>query len=134
MADTANKKKTILIVDDDPDFRFQQRVQLEAEGFRVIEAESHQKARQLLERERFDLALVDLMMEEMDAGFSLCRELKKKRPDLPVVMITGVAQETGIEFDASTGEERAWIQADALLGKPVRFEQLMREIRRLLKE
>jgi hypothetical protein len=40
--------------------------------------------------------------------------------------------ETGIEFDAQTPDERSWIKADTLIQKPVRPEQLIREIERLL--
>lgn len=125
---------TILLADDDYDFRLQQRLQLEAAGYRVIEAESRRKATELLQSQRFNIALVDLMMEEADAGFSLCQELRKKSPSTPIIMITGVAKEAGMEFSVSTEEERSWIKADALLAKPIRFEQLHREIKRLLKE
>ncbi len=38
-----------------------------------------------------------------------------------------------MDFDAATDEERSWIKADAMLAKPIRFEQLKREIDRLLK-
>lgn len=123
----------VLIVDDDTDFLLQQRLQLEQAGFEVIEADSHEKARRLLETTPFDVAVVDLMMEELDAGFTLAYEIKRKNPAIPVIMVTGVAGETGIEFDAATREERSWIKADAFLAKPVRFEQLLREMNRLLK-
>lgn len=127
----SGEKKRVLVVDDDPDFRFQQKVQLEAAGFEVIEAESRKNAEALLETEKFDIAVIDLMMEETDAGFTLSRAIKRRRPDVPVIMITAVASETGLEFDAGTREEKSWIKADALLDKPVRFEQLLREINRL---
>lgn len=126
--------KTILVVDDDYDFRLQQRLHLEDAGYRVIDAEGRKKALETIANTKFDLALVDLMMEEVDAGFSLCQQIKKKYPRTPIIMITGVAEETGLEFSASTEEERSWIKADALLEKPIRFEQLHREIKRLLKE
>ena len=41
--------------------------------------------------------------------------------------------DTGVDFDLATRDERSWVQADAVLDKPVRFEQLQREIKRLLK-
>jgi len=129
----AETKRRILIVDDDPDFRFQQRVHLERAGFAVIEAEGLDKARLLVREGAFDLAMVDLMMEEFDAGFTLCHEIKKKNAGLPVIMITGVKGETGLDFDAATQEERSWIKADALLAKPVRPDQLLREVNRLLR-
>ncbi len=130
---TDTNQKTVLLVDDDPDFRFQQKAQLEARGYRVLEASGYGQALQLLNQHTPDIALVDLMMEQLDAGFTLCYRIKKKNAAIPVVMITSVASETGLEFDAATEEERSWVKADALLTKPVRFEQLEREMKRLLK-
>ncbi len=131
---TTGAAKTILIVDDDIDYLYQQRVELEAAGYRVIEAHSGAEAEKMLEKIHPSLVIVDLMMEEEDRGFSLCYAIKKRYSDVPVIMVTGVASETGIVFDASTKEEQRWVKADALLDKPIRFEQLLREIRRLLKE
>ena len=53
-------------------------------------------------------------------------------PFLPVILATGMVSETGIEFDAATAEERSWIKADTVLNKPLRYEQLKKEIDRLL--
>ena len=130
---TTETKQRVLIVDDDADVLLQYRLQLEGAGFEVIEADSAQKAEHLLRGEAVDLAIVDLMMEEMDAGFTLCYAIKKKDPTIPIIIVTGVARETGMEFDTATHEERSWIKADAMLAKPIRGEQLMREIQRLLK-
>jgi hypothetical protein len=49
-------------------------------------------------------------------------------------MVTAVAAETGLAFNVKTREEHRWIKADSLLEKPVRAEQLQREIKRLLQE
>ena len=127
-------EKTILIVDDDPDFLLPMQVRLSKAGYKVVTAESRKAAEETLEELRPDLAVVDLMMEHMDAGFTLCYHIKKKDPSIGVILVTGVAAETGLEFDAATSEERAWVKADAMLAKPVRFEQLEREIERLLKD
>ena len=127
-----NTNFTILIIDDDEDFRLNQKLQLEAAGYKVLEAESQNQGRELIKENNFDLAVIDLMMEEEDSGFTLCYELKKAMPEKPVIMVTGVAHETGIEFDVETREERSWIKADVLLDKPVRFEQLRGEIEKLL--
>jgi two-component system, OmpR family, response regulator len=122
--------KTVLIVDDDPDFLLQQKVQFEAAGYKPLTASTKDEALKLLENHCPAVAVVDLMMEEEDTGFVLCYQIKKQNPDVLVIMVTGVASETGIEFDAATEEERAWVKADALLPKPVRFEQLLGEIER----
>jgi CheY-like chemotaxis protein len=125
--------KTILVVDDDVDFLEQMKVHLEAAGYEVVTAPNEARATEILKDLRPDVALVDLMMEHMDGGFSLCYHIKRKDPSVPVILITAVTHQTGLEFDASTDEERSWVKADAMLAKPVRFEQLEREIERLLK-
>lgn len=127
------KVKTVLLVDDDQDFRMQQKIMLETLEYKIIEAESAAAAISLVENHTPDIAVVDLMMEEDDAGFTLCHSLKKKFPEMPIIMVTGVAAETGLAFNVKTREEHRWIKADALLEKPVRAEQLQREISRLLK-
>lgn len=129
---TAKTTKTILVVDDDVDFLTQHRILLESVGYEVLTAESQAQAEELLTRQQPDLAVVDLMMENADGGFALCYHIKKQNPGIPVILVTAVASETGLEFDASTDEERTWVKADAFLAKPVRFEQLRREIERHL--
>lgn len=127
------KGKTILLVDDDPDYLFQQKMELESEGFNIITAETRKIAKELLKELKPDIAIVDLMMEEMDAGFVLSYEIKKKYPDVPVIMVTAVTGKTGMEFDSVTPDEKHWIKADMIFTKPVRTEQLLKEIKRLLK-
>ncbi|NOX89401.1 MAG: response regulator [Calditrichaeota bacterium] len=130
MAD--NKK--ILIADDDIDMLEQLKMQLQGWGFEVIEAESQEEAERKLERLKPDLAIYDLMMENRDSGFVLSYKTKKKYPDVPVIIVTAVTGETGLKFDAGTEEMRRWIKAEAILDKDIRFEQLKREIDRLLGE
>jgi DNA-binding response OmpR family regulator len=113
----SENKPTVLLVDDDTDFLFQQQTQLEMAGYQVITAPNENQARKLLAERRPDLAVLDVMMDQPDAGFTL---------------VTGITRETGLEFDVSSAADRAWIRADAMLAKPIRFEQLKREIDRLL--
>ena len=127
-----NSQTTILLVDDDEDFLLQHKTLLEAAGFLVRTAGGQVEAEKMLAEQPPDLAIVDLMMEHHDAGFALCHHIKKFKPPIPVILVTAVAHETGLEFDAAGEEERAWIKADAMLAKPIRFEQLTREINRLL--
>ena len=75
---------------------------------------------------------LDVMMENPDAGFTLCYHIRKKYPSVPVILVTSVNSETGLDFAMASDEERSWIKADAMLTKPIRFEQLKREIDRLL--
>ncbi len=129
----APEKRLVLIVDDDPDFLELMRFHVEAMGMEVMTARSRAEAEELLAKVRPDLAILDLMMERLDDGFALSYAVKKKDPSIPVVFITAVARETGLRFDGSSQEEREWMKADALLDKPVRFEQVREVIERLLK-
>jgi len=133
MNKTMAAMKTILLIDDDPDFLLQEQVQLSAAGFNTLTADSKERALDILARVRPDLVVVDVMMEDPDAGFTLCYAIKKTDATIPVIMVTSVVSESGMAFDAATEEERSWIKADAFLAKPIRFEQLMGQIERLMK-
>jgi CheY-like chemotaxis protein len=128
----SNDKPTVLLVDDDEDFLFQHRTQLENAGFTVVAAQGQKAAEEILATLRPDVAVLDVMMENPDAGFVLCHRIRKKDPTIPVILVTSVNSETGMDFDLATEEDRVWIKADALLAKPIRFEQLLGEIDRLL--
>ena len=73
------------------------------------------------------------MMESDDSGFILCYKLKRLYPDVPVILATAVARETGVTFGISSEQERDWIRADLYLEKGVRPEQLDQAIKKLLK-
>lgn len=124
----------ILIVDDDQDYLFQLQTKVESFGYKTITAEGQKEAEELLERTRPDLAILDLMMENEDSGFILCYRLKKKYPDLPIIIATGVAAETGISFDINDENNRKWIKADRFLDKGIRTERLKEEIETLLNQ
>lgn len=129
----SNSSKTILIVDDDIDYLFQLKIQVEKFGFKVIVAESQKEAENLLASVKPDLAILDLMMENDDSGFILCYKMKRKYPDVPIIIATAVAAETGMTFGISTEQERKWIRADLYLEKGIRPDQLHKEILKLLK-
>ena len=124
--------KRILIVDDDVDQCAILSTELGNAGFTVVTADSEQAAEELLMGYKPDLAIVDLMMENMDSGFMLSHRIKQLYPDTPVIILTGVAAETRLDFDLTTTGERSWIKAEAWIDKPVRSEQLRGEIDRLL--
>ena len=130
--ESETKPLNVLVVDDDRDFLLQQKLWLEAAGYRVFTADGESEAGRLLEGTRPDLIVMDLMMENADGGFTLCYQVKKRFPDLPVILVSSVNAETGLDLNAATMNERSWIKADAFLSKPIRFEQLRREIDRLV--
>ena len=76
----------ILIVDDDPHIRELVRVFLRNEGFELVEASDGVEALAKLDSVKVDLAIIDIMMPNMD-GWELCQELRKTF-DLPILMLT----------------------------------------------
>jgi CheY-like chemotaxis protein len=127
-----NEAKTILIVDDDIDILEQYALMLKSDGHLVVQAASLAEAEETILTVRPDLAVLDLMMDEKDAGFVLCNQLKRLYADLPVIIVSNVTPITGLDFKPRNQEERSWVQADAMLAKPVTSERLRSEIGRLL--
>jgi two-component system alkaline phosphatase synthesis response regulator PhoP len=124
---------TILVADDDPDYLFQTVKGLEMAGYKTVAVESQAEAEALLVKLKPDLAVFDLMMENDDSGFILCYKLKRRYPDVPVILATAVSHETGISFGLDSEQEKSWIRADKYLEKGIRPEQLDQEIMKLLK-
>jgi CheY-like chemotaxis protein len=124
--------KKILVVDDDIDLLEQVATILTGDGYEVRQAQGQEEAEELLTGFIPDLAVLDLMMENMDSGFVLCHNIKKLYPGTPVIILTAVQAATGLDFKARSAEAGSWVNADCLLDKPVRPEQLKAEVRRLL--
>jgi CheY-like chemotaxis protein len=124
---------TILVADDDPDYLYQTVFSLEKAGYKTIAVESQAEAESVINRIKPSLAIFDLMMESEDSGFILCYKIKKKYPDVPVILATAVSHETGMSFSIDSEQERSWIRADVYLEKGIRPEQLDQEVMRLLK-
>ncbi|MBN1296683.1 response regulator [bacterium] len=125
-------KKLVLIVDDDEDILFQMKLNLAETEYEIMTAGSEKEARKILEDTRPDLVILDLMMENRDSGFVLSHSIKRLDPMIKVILVTAVTSETGMEFDASTPDERRWVKADTIMSKPVRKDQLLREIDSLM--
>lgn len=125
--------KTILIVDDDPDFLYQTKIKVENLGFDTITTDNQKEAEEIISGQKPDLAILDLMMDNEDSGFILSYRIKKKYPDVPVIIATAVKSHTGRSFGLATDEEKRWIKADRYLDKNIRPDQLEREIKALLK-
>ncbi|CDG18495.1 MULTISPECIES: two-component system response regulator GlrR [Xenorhabdus] len=84
---TARNSAHLLLVDDDPGLLKLLGMRLTSEGFRVTTAESGHEALRLLAREKADLVISDLRMDEMD-GMALFAEIQKQHPGMPVIILT----------------------------------------------
>jgi DNA-binding response OmpR family regulator len=115
---------TVLVVDDEPIVREVVVRYLEREGYRTLEAGDGVLARELVERERPNLVVLDLMLPGMD-GLSLCRWIRA-RSDLPVIMLTA----RGEEADRIVGLE---LGADDYVTKPFSPRELAARVRTVLR-
>ena len=79
---------TILVADDDPDYLFQTVFNLEKAGYKTMAVESQAEAESVIAKFKPNLAIFDLMMESDDSGFILCYKIKRKYPDVPVILAT----------------------------------------------
>jgi DNA-binding response OmpR family regulator len=111
--------QVVLVVDDAPAMRLLCRVNLELEGYRVVEAGTLDAARALLEREPVAVVLLDLHIGS-EHGATLLEELRQREPRIPVAVVTGSAE---------THERR--IEADAVLAKPFTIDALCGTVRAL---
>jgi len=121
---------SILVVDDEPDVAemFRQRFRREArQGTHVLHfAGSGEEALQMLAHEiepQLIVLLSDINMPGMD-GLSLLREIKQRRPDLPVMMVTAYGDDERRRHAAEAG-------ALQFLTKPVDFDFLKEQLRQL---
>ena len=110
----------LLIVDDDPTSLKLLRAQLEAEGHAVFEAHDGVDALALLEHQRVDAVISDILMPRMD-GYRLCYEIRKhaRLHDLPIILCTSTY--------TSNGDQKLVLDvgADKYLKKPVSVETLV---------
>jgi len=125
------KKKKILLVDDDPDIISAFVAILNNKGYDVISAYNKKEGLEKLNAQSPDLAIVDVMMEEEHDGFEMSREIKKSHPDLPIIILTGISEITGVNFSAAASDPN-WLPADEFLDKPVTPETLVAIIEDLL--
>lgn len=123
----------ILIADDDPDIRDSLRAILESRQYTVITAADREEGMEKIKTEEPDLLILDVMMTTWDDGFEMSRELKNdpQLKNIPILMLTGIKEETGIDFKSSAGDP-AWCPVEGFLNKPVEPDILLAEVEKLL--
>lgn len=115
----------ILVVDDDMRLRSLLERYLVEQGFQVRTAANSEQMDRLLERENFHLMVLDLMLPGED-GLSICRRLRNKENELPIIMLTA----KGDEVDRIIGLEMG---ADDYLPKPFNPRELLARAKAVLR-
>ena len=123
--------KNVLIVDDDMEFVKLYSLFLRNKGLSVSAAYSAAEALELLKKAVPDVVVLDVMMEHFDSGFNVSKLIKDKHPTLPVILMTAIGEETGLDFRPKDEAERKLLHADAFLDKGASPEELFTKINEL---
>jgi len=125
------EKKRILLIDDDEDYVDINRTILETQ-YDVEVAYTGQEGLEKFISGNFDLVILDLMMEERDAGFSFSYAAKEhpKLKDIPILLLTSAPKATGFTFDFE--RDKDWLKVDDFAEKPLDTNTLLSKVEKLL--
>jgi CheY-like chemotaxis protein len=126
-----SEARTVLIVDDDPDYARAIQHLFERAGDRVFRAANGREGFALAREHRPDVILLDVMMTERTEGFFTLERLKRDRDvgAIPVIVVSSIyAEYPRFRVNPSAG----WLPADAFLAKPVEPSVLLAEVSRVL--
>lgn len=115
----------ILIIEDEKDLVTGLKFNLEVRSFTVVESYDGEDGYIKALSEKPDLILLDIMLPKKN-GYQVCRELKEKMPDVPVIMLTAKSQEEDIVAGLELG-------ADDYITKPFSILELIARIRTVLR-
>ena len=125
--------KTVLIVDDEADMLETVKMALEEDGYDFLTAADGEEAVAAARSHAPDLVILDVQMPRMN-GFQAFAALHKDEATraIPVIMLTGIAERTGIGFDAEDMGAYLGSEPEAYIDKPVDPEVLQATVRRVL--
>jgi two-component system alkaline phosphatase synthesis response regulator PhoP len=121
----AGRRTRILIVEDEPAMVTGLRDNFEYEGYEVISAQDGVEGLERALADDPDLVVLDVMMPRM-SGLDVCKQLKAKRPSVPIIMLTARGQ----EIDKVVGLE---LGADDYVTKPFSIRELMARVKAVLR-
>ena len=132
--------QTVLIIDDDPDEILFLSTVLKDHGYDSIGASDGLEGLEKAKLDRPDLILLDLMMPHK-SGIAMLTDLKNddNLKNIPVIMVTGVSGETGIDLDSffqrgsQDGKNSETLKPQGFIEKPVNPQKLMGLIKKILK-
>jgi DNA-binding NtrC family response regulator len=111
----------ILVIDDQKDVRAMIGIVLRVHHFEVVEADSAAEGLKMFDGSAFDVAIVDIFLEEDASGFEVVARMREKIPDMPVVVMSGTTPSDAAPHSAEPSDV-------AFLRKPFRPNELIRAI------
>lgn len=126
----------IMVIDDDPDFREAMSIMLIAASYEVITAADAAEGKKKILAEKPDIILLDIMMDSLFDGYSLCHALKTAKEfesvrATPVIFVSAVRSIAGARF-GFIGEDQGMTGPDDYVDKPVKPADLLARIERFL--
>ncbi len=125
--------KRLLVIDDDPDFVSGIKTILDAAGFEVDVAYDPKEGLKALQRQQYNLLLLDIMMGRGAEGVMIARKLRKdpKLREMPVLIITGMREQIAFLFPGEPIHPR-FVEVDELVEKPVEPGMLLEKVNALI--
>ena len=124
-------KKKILLVDDDEASVEISKIALE-QFYEIEAAYNSMEGMEKIKSGRFDLLILDLMMEDRDSGFTMAYAIKNDPAlkDIPIIMLTSAPAKTGFHFDFD--KDKDWLKVDDLIEKPIRAKDLLAKVKKFI--
>lgn len=126
----------ILVIDDDPDFLEAVTPILKSALYEVVTASNPAEGKKKIFEEKPDLILLDIMMDSLFDGFSLCHAIKTSKEykdfkDTPIIFISAVKEVAGSRFQFKADEE-GMVGPDDYIDKPIKPNDLLAHIEKLI--
>lgn len=121
----SDKRRKILVVEDEPSLIFTLRDTLETEGYDVVVSEEGTQAVEMVKEHKPDLMILDIMLPGK-SGYDILEEIRKEKFTFPVIMLTAKDQEPDKVKGLSLG-------ADDYLTKPFGVKELLARIKARLR-
>ena len=120
-------KHVILYIDDDQDYLDAVRVILESNGYAMAEARSAEEGLKVFQAAQPDLVIVDLMMEEVDAGARFVTDVRASGGEVPIYMLSSVGDDLHLTTDYTA------LGLAGIFQKPINADNLISVLKSKLK-
>jgi two-component system, OmpR family, alkaline phosphatase synthesis response regulator PhoP len=121
-----DKKFSILLVEDEENLQEALKLNLELEGYEITGAYDGAEALQAVQKEYFNLIILDVMLPEID-GITVCETIRLSNPDIPILILSA----KNSSADRVLGLKKG---ADDYLTKPFNLEELLLRVNNLIKK
>jgi CheY-like chemotaxis protein len=121
--------KHILIIDDDPAILILFEEFLKSKGYATSAATNGKQGLEMLEQQKPDLIITDIMMPEMD-GREMIHEVRQRQPDLPIIAISGGVKRTPMFLLTHAKKSGAC----RIFNKPIELAEMLKAVQELLSE